>query len=795
MGTALTLPLLAHPHAGIVVIAVNGVAVRQIDLYSPDERWVEEAIAPVPRRVKLVARLPYRFDTAALRLTAERGVLDRVSLRWGEELLWDARPGTPLGAEPLPLAGMRLGTWRVSALALRNVGLVAARTGLFVMLSFVLGLPLMRLLQDRLTTIEGYAAALSGGATIPVVASACLTRLGLTGQQSYWLALGVGLGASAVVELARRTRRKAAPQPAAASARGDLLRIVGLSFGASLLTFYPMVSWPTWFLGQNYTDAYFYFSMGEAFRDESFAVLGRPDWTRSVRTAFLISPSSTLLGLTDRNGDFFALLNTALLYGSDCRRVYAQLHLNWWVLNPLLVYCLLRRACGLRPGERASGGAWLGVLLVCCSSAYYALFTQCYTGHYLSAVFLVHGLLALGLHMQEHDRGGLAAQHHLGFLLLAGLGLTGAAAVYPAQFVLPLIAAVVFLYHAVRRRRGFSCILLVLLGLITLALWNAGIVSLLRSPAVMLPLLPRSNDLARYIVFPFFTDPRVFAEIILGLRDWARVSPGGPRILGEVFGVAAPILNTVSEVLAGLRPLVLVGAVALALYGLWRLRSRPGVPLALSAAPVVYGLAATAALICGQLYLGCKFLISLGVPLQLGMAVAAATLGSVRRLAVRIAGRIAAAAVLVLSLHTVWCDNSTWLLTLFHPAYTEARTQVGAVTDDLVELGEFAAVQSAPSTVAVPRATIVGWYDALRGTDRDRITFAHALYALRNCEYIGAAADRRPPDSLDFAIVFNNYAPPACPDRVPECMLVNTTFSVWRFHDSGAANALQYHRE
>lgn len=763
--------LLMHPAGGIVVLQWNDEAPETIDTYSPDTRWVSlDCMVPI-HRAKLVARVPYASRHVGLCLASGSAICRRITLIWGERTLHDQRLELSSGTEPTTISVPAPGRARLLLWAAQNALTTVGCSLVHWAFCALLGLPIVMLVRGRLGLIENCAIALAGGNALSIVGTATLVWLGLTGSTAFHVLLTGGAIVMAVVLAGgaiRAMMRRAWPYPATHEARVlPVLLIVGMV--SSLIMFYPLLSFPTWFLGHAYTDSYHYFNFAEAFRMAPSSVLLDSTARAAEHYTHLVQGEAVNL---DRTGDVLGLLNSALTANRGTRAAYAQHHFNYWFMLPLLTYALLGRMVA-SPGVRCAG-----VLLIATSANLYALFTQCYLAHFVSVLLLLVAVLLGGLYCDEARRGRLRPVQHLGFVLSIALTLAGQLATYPGQFLFPAVFAGVLLGQALYQRSWRPVAMLVAVALGTAALSNYTLYALAHFDAQQ-P-LASLNDLARNLVFPFYGDPLRFGATILGLADWVQVSRLARSIgsaLGEFGAVWTSLL--IKPVLP-LRLFALFVTAALTVFGLIRLRHGPRstCTVLLVGATGLFALASAALFAVGQVYLPSKLLVTVGLLWLFLIVVGIDRLCAHAPRWGALVGSATAFSLIISNLASAWFDNSLWLLPLYHPVLYRARTHVGVLTEDLRELSQ--AVIAEPLPRPDTTVVILGNDECARGTDRDRVLTAHVdnIFAPYWVQHDPPPA-AWPASDFAWVLVFSGRTlPPAIVPRA-RAAIENATFTLY----------------
>ncbi|MBU0639333.1 MAG: hypothetical protein KKB50_10750 [Planctomycetes bacterium] len=781
LGT-LRLPLVAYPEGGIVTLQWNDEPLRTIDLYSPTETWIVPELPITARRAKLIGRLPFSCERLSLQVNGGEAVCRRVSVIWGQHTLFDRPEDMRIGAERVEIGAPAVRVAQIYAQAAGSALLVLGRALLFVGVSFLLGLPLILLAGGRLSLVERVAAAIVAGTALPTILSITLTRLHCTGSASFWVTLVAGAAVLSGVLLFGGRWRNAGRRSLVPTRRewGVLLGLLALGAVSALLLNYPLLSFPDWFMGHAYTDAYYYINTPAAMRHESISLFREANWRAGSSIGHLIDPG---LGYSDRSGDFLSVLNTALLQGTNTRTAYAQLAFNLWFLLPLPAYCLLRRIVAQRLA------VWVGVVLVSVSANLYSLFTQCYLAQFLSALLLLHALFAATLYVAEMGREKLTWGQHAGFIGLLAVVLAAAVGTYPPQFLFPVAFALVLVLLALGRRNLRPLYVLAVVGVVTVAAANFGLLPILDAPRDRTPYLAALNGLARNIVFPFYDNPVVFGSIVYGLRDWVNLSPRAPEVLAEALPALADWPARYGHALDVVRRLLLwlceLGAAAGIIISL----VRSGTTRVLGVTTVLYALVALLLFRGDQNYLHGKQMITCGLLFLLCLIVGLDALLKVKRWRVGLLGvAVVAGPMLVFNVASAWFDNSVYLLPLHHPVLYQVRTHVMVLNEDLRELDAQDGISAAP--VPAGAVAIIGDYARERGTDRDRVLMEHVHHVFRGYRVLhnpSAAvwAAHRPA----WALVFEGFELPAAQRATGRLAFANSTFALYQVDPVGSASS------
>lgn len=710
---AVTLPIIAHPSGGIARYELDGGAAVTVDHYAAADEWREVRLPLERGAARLVAALPMRDTAIHAAVGDPPATLTRARVVWGEHVLADWRGTMRLEAAPAMLPVRARGPGVVARLAIGGGLLLLGRAALQLLLAAVLGLPVVLALLPALDYLERWLALLAVGLSIPIVATTTLTRLDVDGDRAFWITLVLGIAAAAVALLVER-RRGGDRLRALIPARGEpgpLLSIMALGAIATLLIFAPAMAYPHWFTGHALTDSYFYINHAEAFRHESINRLQQPDWRAHANIEHLVAG---IYNWAERTGDLLVLLNTALLYGEATRAAYTQLHFNYWLLLPLIGYCLLRRA---RP---AGAAVWVGTVLLTCSAMLYSVFTQCYVAQYVSVFFVLITMWATAL-ADAQLRAAPGAPSNV--VILLALPLAATVCVFPAQFVMPAVVAAVMLVTALALRSWRPVRSLVLVGGATAVLGAAGLIPLCAAPRDLPRYADRLNEIGRTAVFPFYRDPLIFGQVLYGIRDWVGVSRDSRKILPDVLGTDHPIWP-IQRSSHSARNLMLI-CFAITLIGVARgCRDPAGRTIALTL--VVFSASAAALGLGGQMYLGAKMAVTCGVlalpALVLGLDAVFARRGAVLQLV----GGGLAGILLFTNVTTAWFESSPWLLPERHVA--AAARHMSVLDADLRELVESPLFRKNQRRAG--RLAVVGDYAQARGTDRDRVLAGYLSSAL-----------------------------------------------------------------
>lgn len=746
-----TLPLLAHPRGGIARLELAGGESTIVDLYAPSEQWRDLEL-PLPQSAaRLAAVLPLVDEGLTVSATTGGATITRARVVCGETVLADWRGALRVDAQPteLPVRGVRVG--RIAMLAAGNALLMLARAALHLLVGVLLGLPIVRTLLPHLPYLERWLALAATGLSIPIIASVTLTRLNLSGETAFWATLvagGVAAAITLIFEIRRRGRNLRALWPGLDDAR-PLTGVAAMSIGTTLALFAPALAFPHWFAGHSLTDSYFYINHAEAFRHEPINLLQQPDWRAYANVEHLVAG---IYNWSERTGDLLVLLNTALLYGESARAAYTQLHVNYWLLLPLVGYCLLRRVLS------GGAGVWVGTLLLSCSGMLYAIFAQCYVAQFVSIplVFMtVWAAIVLDAHLRQPAPGAMLA-----CMLMLAVPLAGTVCEYPAQFLMPLVVALAMLAAAVGGRSWRPLLALLGVGALTAALSLAGLIPLVAAPSDVPKYAERLNEIGRTSVFPFYRDWIAFGEIAYGIRDWVGVSHDSRVILRELLGRAEPTWLIQRSNHTGPN-LMLICLAVTAVGAAWAFRNPARRIVALT---LVIFTAATAALFAaGQTYFAAKLLITWGVLAIPAFALGVDVLFARRAWPLQAIGGGLAAALLWANVTTAWWETSPWLLPERHAGAAERHMSV--LDADLRELVELPVLR--PGGSEPGRVALVGDYAQARGTDRDRVLVGYLSSALARCWVTVNPADAQWDERrIEKAIVFVGYElPPAVARR------------------------------
>lgn len=750
-----TLPLLSHPRGGVARLQLAGGEPVVVDLYAPDEQWRDIEL-PLPRyTTRLAAVLPLEDEPLAVRATVGGAAITRARVIWGEAVLADWRGALGVDAQwlELPVRGVRTG--RIAWLAAGNALLLLARAALHLLVGVLLGLPLVRTLLPHLPYLERWLALVATGLSVPIIASVTLTRLHLGGESAFWATLIAG-GVAATIALIFEVRRCGSNLrtlwPSRAEAR-PLLGVAAMSVVTTLALYSPALALPHWFTGHALTDSYFYINHAEAFRHEPINLLEDPGWRTRANVEHLVAG---IYNWAERTGDLLVLLNTALLCGESTRAAYTQLHVNYWLLLPLIGYCLLRRTL------TGGAGVWVGALLFSSSGMLYAIFAQCYVAQYVSIPFVlmsVWAAIVLDAHLRRPVSGATLAR-----MLLLAAPLAGTVCQYPAQFLMPLVVAVALLVTAAARRSWRPLLALLSVGALTAALSLAGLIPLVAAPSDVPRYVERLNEIGRTSVFPFYRDWIAFGEIAYGIRDWVGVSHDSGVILRELLGRTEPtwLVQRSNHTGPNLMLICLGVTTVGAACGL-RDPARRVVSLTL----IVFAAATAALFAAGQTYFAAKLLITCGVLAIPVFALGIDVLFARRAWPLQAIGGGLVAALLWANVTTAWWETSPWLLPERHAGAAERHMSVlDADLRELVELRALRRPSGEPGRIA-----LVGDYAQARGTDRDRVLVGYLSSALaRYWVTVNPVDAQWSEPRIEMAIVFAGHELP--PDVARRATLI-----------------------
>ncbi len=639
-------------------------------------------------RSALVARIPARprYLFFATRAASDGVVLERLSVSLGSLMLLDTQGPRPLRGFSADITSSQL----VSALAAAAAGLAAllARAATLVACFVLLGLPLTLPFRCQLSTTETVALAFILSLSVGLCSTVTLGLVGVPLGQA--AAIYVAAAGSLACLCAVRSVIASGMQHSARALRRALWAccpLLCISVASAITLFAPEALYPGMFLGHNYTDTYWYLNVAADLRTIAPADFDPELWK------------------LQRLGDIASVALASFVLPAPLLSCYTSLAAAVTLALPWPVHAIYRR---LRLGEDA---ALSGALVAGCSAAAFALFTQCYLAQFLMTHVVIYGVFGAlvlfpmcGAPATRQFR--LAAVVLYGAILGAGFDLYPYVQVVPVAFVVTLLAR---REAPLRTSAGTAAAL----AAAAIAWSNLSLRTLVQVGGNS----QYANDLngiARYHVFPFFDSADVFSRA-LGMKDWVMNS----RYLDEIataFSLAGflPPAGIVSLLSGATTWLAIVLAVAWVVAGarIVRERTMAGV-LPISA--LLIAILSAAFYRSSQIYFYGKILFSLGALISCFPLLAAGRSSW--------AWKPLAALCLALSLWSSTLDAAPLLVGPAHPLSSKARTHASILTPDMRSLS--AAVRSVPegdSEAEAAAVAIIGRWDSLTGTDRDRVS-------------------------------------------------------------------------
>jgi hypothetical protein len=541
------LPFLAHSHGGKVTVVCGGSS-RVTDLYADPEKWITVEAATPDRR--FVASIPSTAMEVTLESSDASALVTRVQLtqgpvkllgRWHRNDLAGSFRFCPADDVPalFPYSyALKAYLYAIGCVSLVCLAAYACGHSLPVSNMRSCGLP------------EHIFSSVAMGFCLLTLVTTLLTFLGLTLSYSVAVAIGLCGTASAV---------RFAFSPAATLPGGvqdwqttTMLFVIGAVCGGGTLS----VEWLSdgWYLGESFTDTYWYINMADILTQDS--------------------TSQFLPGLWSfqRLADIAAVgISSLLSFGSPLTR-YAEFA---FFLEVMLPFCVFVIASRLQLDRNTC--------LVCClastvSSSYTILFQEGYIAQLLFAHFF---LWSIAFSVMAFDSAAFGDKDD-STRLAVPLGVVYAAclSVYPYQFVTPLAVGLACPWFTRLKRRRYIKMLMTA-ALCTLLCWNAGITLVynFRQNAEMLDTL---DGLARNIIFPFYREFE-FVEMCVGSKSFYHADKWLPALsaardkefvdslLGcpRLWSIASLLLTlcVVSCAAAGLAMNVFAGTLARRVFG------------------------------------------------------------------------------------------------------------------------------------------------------------------------------------------------------------------------------------
>ncbi len=545
VGAEPELPFVKRPDGGRVRVSSAG-TVREFDLRASGIDWQRVGLAP-QRQLSTTTLAPGPFGarvaiTAIATEAAGSGAAKgRVQLGAGrviERFALSAGGMHAIEMPPARLAGfafdalldfVRIAGW--SALLL--IGLTLAGS---------LVLPLTRFAQDG---ASAWIAACAVG--FALVALAANTTAYLVPARTSALPFALLWGLAAFAGAARLARARAVWAGAPAAQRMPLA-VPLFAFLGVWLCFWPLGSVGPGYLGTLQPDSSFYASASNMIQ------------VVSLRSAI---ETGALIGFGMRSIDLALVASLSTMSSLSTGRAWQVLCMALMLLPPLVAWCLVRDWLNDR---RA---AWLTSLAVALSAPIAGLYLESYLVQYVTTPALYINLLTALPFLRSLDR--VRPDAHVVFAHAASSAL--AVLLYPYFAVVPVATVLLAAWH-LRRDRGALRRHVGMLGTFALVAGNVGYVFMLNHGDTG-QFVDALNDIARFVVFPFYATPR-FPAFLFGLVPFH----ANPELVGSLAAQSAghPLAGFFAGYTASFgryRVLLLVAVIVLAyVLALWRHRAR-----------------------------------------------------------------------------------------------------------------------------------------------------------------------------------------------------------------------------
>lgn len=723
VGAPLLFAFYSSPMCGIAHVSWSAGLEETYDLYAPEHsfRTVELPLRGGPTRY--VLRLPDWFDRLSLQV--EDGELGQSELAIVWAGYWLHQQPIALDSESAAEVDYTMRPWHLAGYVGWHIVLITVRSLLFIVTCGLVGWFVLLGIGRWLPLSERFSAAVVSGWALLTTLSVALTHNSVTGAQVYWGVVGVAALATAVLLIVPATRRQLlalwrAPRRQWRTC-GKLAILAGICVA---VLFTPALSNPNWYMGHAYTDTCYNINTSEAFRNYSFEVLERTGWRYTTPLDLLVDATVTP---RIRSGDFLAMLNTSLLSFSHGRDIFAQQHINLWLLIPFAMHGFLRRAVRTRAVR-----CW-GTVLISMSAIVFALFSQGYMSQFMLTVSMLYSLQAgtalAGALRRSRPDWGLVAGLHVWFALTLALAI----AVYPPQVFASVGFALFMGGWAVWRLSWRPMVHLIIAGTLSALLANWSLLPILHGAAERGKYLESLNSLARDLVFPFYADLLHFLGILFGVVDWVALRRLLLEQAGDIFpqwsGLVTVTVGAATSLARWVGLLMLIGlgigVVRALLVGRAAQRLWLCVTLAFVAATVAFAVA-------GQVYLYAKLMTTMGILLVIGVVIG---LDGLARVLGRSGEGVIAGLLLVmtgLNVCTVWVDNSVYLTPSPSVLQQQGRTHVDDLRPELVDFDR--AYESL--NPQHEQVHVVGHFEEGRRTDGDRVVRFHVAHTLRGSRVV-----------------------------------------------------------
>jgi hypothetical protein len=650
------------------------------------------------RSRRLHARIPLGA-TEVFFVTGDSGkkiVLEKSTLSWGALPVAEEGSRQALNKSRVSIPAEGLASARLRALGELLRTIVG---GIWVVGCFTLvGIPLVRLagLQgSRSETLTlAFVFSISVGLCVTVTLGLAGLSLG-TSAKLFWI---VGLSSALWVMFRQRfSARSFGPISlmGGTSVRNDIVPLSVISVACACAMFIPGVLNPGAFFGHNYTDTYWYLNVATDL------------WNTAPHTF------SADLWKMQRLGDIASMSIVRSLGADSSVSAYQYVAVAVTLVLPWVVYGIAARLSNDR------GFALTSAIVGGTSAAVMALYTQCYLAQYLMTHFIMFGFL-VGLVLLESDLARPVRSLLFQIVLYAAV-LGAGFALYPYVQMVPIAFVVaLFLRRSIPVRQKFSIALL--LAVATVVWSNLSLRTLLGASGNS-QYTEALNGIARYHVFPFYNSVEVLARA-LGFKDWVLNSRYLTSIVEVFVGAVSSSIESswavISTAIDWLSLCVFVSWGVLSVSSISR-RSKQALLTVTFVSIAVLSLTFFAA---GQLYFYGKILFSLGALLSC--------------LSLLLVQRWPAlwmpASLLFVALNCCvsFIDLAPLYLSGDSPLVAKMRTHTDVLNADMRTISQAVEERRAKSMARNPPSlVVVGRWDRLAGTDKDRVALWYLREALR----------------------------------------------------------------
>lgn len=431
-----------------------------------------------------------------------------------------------------------------------------------------------------------FVPILLGQAFLLILVSS-LSLLGLTFERAFLLVSGSSLLAILLI-LAGAQRRSIVFDRAKVYlkslnlARTEILEVGAVALIGALTVFQSYFFLKGMYWGENYTDTWWYLNVAEILTKVPSTVHEPKLWTFQ-RIADLVS-----IFVVSKLG-FVRILEGYGLHG-----------ILSWIYTAIGMYCVLFRI------QLDKATALWGAAFSAFSAIFFAVFAESYFAQFLLIQLLVGGISVtlVSLAALRSERFDLKVN-----ILPVGIVYAAALSVYPYHFVLPVSLSFVC---ALAACRGYRIALpwLICVGVTTGLILNKNLLVTLNFGSNSY-LMAGLNDIARYIVFPFY---RTFDHILisLSLKDFHLHSSALSQIRDVLPNFARDLLGANSGSLSQGRFVVFCLVVVFSVLGVLRLllswnSSRQFIAIT----SLLFSVLTMWSFLAGQIYSYCKSLLTL----------------------------------------------------------------------------------------------------------------------------------------------------------------------------------------